>query len=86
MNLGLNICFGLCTFLDIYILAIFVFVWAHYVVMLVDYRFMTHREWNFLEGKEVQEDCKWSTELVVSLFGHMFYYLLLFGFNFISFC
>ena len=52
---------------------------------MVEYGFMTNEKWNFMEGNEAQEDCKWSTELVVSLFGYTLYYVLLFGFNFINF-
>ena len=61
LNLNLNIYFGLCTFLDIYI-------WTHFFLFCVDYSaigimlakhgFMTCGEPNFMKEKEAWEDCK----------------------------
>ena len=40
-NLGLNICLGSYTSLDIYICAIFVFACTHSVILLAEYEWMT---------------------------------------------
>ena len=55
MDLGLNICFGLCTFLDLYIWVIFVFTWAHFAIPLAEYEFMTHGAWNFTKESETRK-------------------------------
>ena len=47
---GLNTCFDLCIFIDIYF--IFVFTCAHYIILLIEYEFMTHEVWNFIEESE----------------------------------
>ena len=85
LDLGSNICFGLCTFFYIYICTIFVFSWAHFVILLAEYEFMTCGAWNFMEENETQKAIE-DIELVVSLFGYIFDFLLIFGFISISFC
>ena len=52
LNLSLNICLGFCTYLDIYIWAIFVFAWAYSAILLAEYGFMTHETRNFIEENE----------------------------------
>ena len=54
LDLGSNICFGLCTFLDIYIWTIFIFAWVHSIIMLVEYEFMTRGARNFIEENETR--------------------------------
>ena len=84
-GLGSNICFGLCTFFYIYIGTIFDFSWAHFVILLAEYEFMTCGAWNFMEENETQKAIE-DIELVVSLFGYIFDFLFIFGFISISFC
>ena len=52
LNLGLNICFGLCTFLNIYFWTIFVFVCVHSTILLTKYGFMTRGALDFMEENE----------------------------------
>ena len=54
-ELGLNICFEFCTFLDIYIWVIFVFAWVRFVIMLAEYEFMTRGARNFMEESETRK-------------------------------
>ena len=51
----LNICLWFCTFLDIYIWAIFVFAWTYSVVLLAEYELMTRGTWNFMEESEIEK-------------------------------
>ena len=55
LNLGLNINCEFYTFLDIYILVIFVFAWTHSTILLAKYEFMTRRVWNFMKESETQK-------------------------------
>ena len=52
LNLGLKIYCEFYTLMDIYIWAIFVFAWTHFVILLVKYEFMTSETQNFIEESE----------------------------------
>ena len=85
LNLDLNICFELCTFMNIYLFGSFLFCMGPTTtcigILLVEYGFVTHGELNFMKEKEIQGDI----ELVVGLLGYTLYFPLLFGFISIGF-
>ena len=55
---GLNTCF-----VNYFI---FVFTWTHYIILLIEYEFMTHEVWNFMEESETRKAVNGVFELVVS--------------------
>ena len=83
LDLGSNICFGLCTFLDIYF---GLFLSLHRLILQfywlsTDLWHIEHEiSWKKVRIKKLWEDI----ELVVSLFWYTFYFPFLFGFVFIS--
>ena len=85
LNLGLNIYCEFYTFLDIYIWAIFVFVWAYSTILLAEYEFMTRGTRNFMKESETRKTIRrhWTC---LSLFEYTFYFSSLFSFIFINFC